>query len=560
MTGATSQYLKAILAVAAVVVIFVRFFLRRRARARTEAEGRVELLARIERHTTRAFLVLAVVAVGNYFGFSTENLTGRTKFSGYDLIHYYLNAKYFDELGYVHLYEAVIVADSELKDRFRQWHFGSVRDLETSQVIPTSRVYANAERTKALFTPRRWAQFKKDFRFLQRTMTRNSLRDLLNDHGYNGPPLLQTFAGWVANQVPVRQVKLLCHVETLLILLMFGAMWRVYGVRLTAVAVLWYAVDFSARWPGIGFGIFRIDWFIALVLGCILLEGADLPEGTAMTRQHKGRLFGAGLLFAYAAMMKIFPAVWLFGLGVRSVWVLATRRRLDRVAVFVFAGVLTGVTVFSTASWMSVGKENIQEFAEDISEHLEWYNLSSQRMGFGVALAYRGETKPFAHPGLRTERFRRVGELSKVRYAIALGVLLLLAMTIRGPDSRNAGARTGAAEASQLGFIPFYFLNIASHYYWIHRMTMVLHHGRDERDELLHAVGLSALFLVEALTNAMDQATHFRYGVVAATSVALGLYCAYVIGARLLRTVRGAPTENPTPVPTETGGSTAAVT
>jgi len=65
-------------------------------------------------------------------------------------------------------------------------------------------------------------------------------------------------------------------------------------------------------------------------------------------------------------------------------------------------------------------------------------------------------------------------------------------------------------------------------------MTVVLHHAR--RDEELHqTIGLSALFAIEAVTNGLDQYTHFRYGVVATTSVCLGVYCVWVIGSRFWR-------------------------
>ena len=539
MTGATSQYHKAILAVAAILVVVVRHLLRRRAAAR--AEGAAEALARTERLTTGVLLVLAVLGVGNYFGFSTKPLVGRTAFSGYDLIHYYLNAKYFPELGYVHLYEAVIVADGETKDRFRKWGFGTVRDLDTSIVIPIGRVRANAEQTKALCTPRRWKQFKRDFRFLQRTMSRRSQRDLLNDHGYNGPPLLQTFAGWIANRVEVRDVKWLCHLETVLILLLFFAVYRTYGLRVTAIAVLWYSVDFSARWPGIGYGIFRIDWCIALVLACLLLKDADPPEGEPLGRRRVARLVGAGLLVAYSAMMKIFPAAWLFGLGVRALWLLGTKRRLDRVAAIVIGSFLIGSTVLGTVAYSAIGKRNVDEFIEDIQEHLQPMNLSSQRMGFGVAIAYRGELRRFESGPARTARFMHVGELAPIRYALALLALFLLGLTIRPSTSENVPARTSAADATEVGFIPFYFLMIASHYYWIHRLTVVLHHSRRDGDEVEHTVALSALFGIEAITNSLDQYTHFRYGVVGTTSVALGVYCSWVIGSRLWRVLRQRP-------------------
>jgi len=100
-----------------------------------------------------------------------------------------------------------------------------------------------------------------------------------------------------------------------------------------------------------------------------------------------------------------------------------------------------------------------------------------------------------------------------------------------------------------LGFVPFYLLMIASHYYWVNRLSVVLYHGRDDRlDDGPHVVGLCMLFGIEIVTNGVDIATHFRYVTTALTSVAIGVYCAWIIGTRLARTLRGRE-RAPEPVP-----------
>jgi hypothetical protein len=544
VVGFGQQYVKAWIAIAVVVVLVTRAVLRRRS-ARTGVATPTG--ARIERGSTAALVLLAVLSVGNYFGFSLSPIVGQTQISGYDLLHYYLNAKYFDELGYVHLYEAVVTADDEGARRFRRWRFKQVRDLDTSEMISIGQVRAKATETRARFTRERWAEFKEDFRFLQGTIPKGQQLSLLGDHGYNGTPLVQTIAGPLTNLVPVQRVKWLCHGETLLLLLMFWVMARKRGLHVTAVAVCWYFLSFSARWPGVGYGFLRLDWFVALVLACLLLDGADAepPVGDSpgspaapRSRAQSARLVGAGLLLAYSAAMKIFPAVWLFGLGVRALWRLGTTRRVDRVAAVVFASFLAGTILLGGIATTVVGRDNVQEFAEDIREHLHPLNLSSQRMGFGVALGYRGEIHAWPAPGARRARYIRVGQLTPLRYAGALLALVLLGLTIRPSGSPNAPARTGAADATQLGFIPFYFLMIASHYYWIHRMTIVLHHAPRTDDEPDHLVALSMLLCVEAIANSLDTWTHFRYGVVGTSSVMLAVYAAWVIGARLRRVLR----------------------
>lgn len=546
MTGKADQWIKIALALAAIVVLLGTWLARRW--VRRSGRDAAAPLARIERASTFALGMLALVGVGNYFGFDSTNLTRNDRFDGYDLVNYYLNSKYFDECGYTGLYEAIVIADLERKDNFRTWGFQAIRDLDTSERISIESVRMRADEIKARFSKRRWKEFKHDFRFLQRTIPRRLQIELLNDHGYNGTPFLQTVAGSVTHDLPVERLKTLCHVETVLVILMFLMIGRTYGLRMAALAVLWMSVSFSARWPGVSYGIFRLDWVAALVVATCLLRGADDPPGASRWKRWKPVV--AGVLVAWAVMVKIFPLVWLFGLGVRALWRLVAARpvapkaiakAIDPVFAKVMAGFAVAAVVFAGIAWKGVGERNIREFAEDMEEHLRPENLSQQRMGFGVAIAYRGEYGRFEEPGDREEKWALVGELKRYRYAGAILALVLLGLTIRPREDEDADARTDADDAFALGFIPFYFLMIASHYYWVNRLTPVLHHAKHEEDGAAHAIALAGLFAIEVSSNYIDQTTHFRYALTGTASVALGVYAAFVIGARLVRVYRKMP-------------------
>ena len=541
MTGKTDQWIKLALAALAIVVL-VGAALARRFLRRTDGGDVEPKLARVERVSTWALGLLAVIGVGNYFGFDVDNLTKSDRLDGYDLVNYYLNSKYFDECGYTGLYEAIVIADLERKDNFRRWGFQAMRDLDSSQRISVASVRARADEIKARFTKARWRQFKHDFRFLQRTISRRLQIELLNDHGYNGTPFLQTVAGAFTYDLPVERLKTLCHLETVLVVLMFLMVWRTYGTRMALWAVLWTSVSFSARWPGVSFGIFRLDWVVALVVAGCLLADADEPPGDS--RWKKAKPFVAGALISWAVMEKIFPLVWLFGLGARALWRLIDRRTIEPVFAKVMIGFLAASVLFGAVAYRTVGMRNIREFAEDMEEHLRPENLSQQRMGFGVALAYRGEYGRFAKPGDREDKWALVGDLERVRYAGAILALVLLGLTIRPRDDRERGARTAPDDAFWLGFLPFYFLMIASHYYWVNRLSPLLHHARHEDDGDEHVVALAVLFGIEVTSNYIDQTTHFRYALTGTASVALGLYAAWVIGARLWRTYRGAGSQS----------------
>jgi hypothetical protein len=82
---------------------------------------------------------------------------------------------------------------------------------------------------------------------------------------------------------------------------------------------------------------------------------------------------------------------------------------------------------------------------------------------------------------------------------------------------------------------------IASHYYWVNRLTPLLHHARHEDDGIEHVVALSTLFAIEVMSNFIDETTHFRYALTGTASVALGVYAVWVIVARLVRVYRSRP-------------------
>src|SRR5688572_21323074 len=83
-----------------------------------------------DRALTLTWWALALIAIGAYFGFSPERLT--TRQATYDLVHYYLNAKYYPELEYTRLYDAVLVADSEESNRL--WRAKRLRNLNDNVI------------------------------------------------------------------------------------------------------------------------------------------------------------------------------------------------------------------------------------------------------------------------------------------------------------------------------------------------------------------------------------------------------------------------------------------
>jgi hypothetical protein len=117
---------------------------------------------------SRALFTLLISAcifsVFNYYKFNPEVLLKVRDYM--DVIYYYTNSKYFDELGHFDLYPAILVADQEGANRLR--NIRSFRDLHTYDHVRRDRALTE-ERIKEIkgkFTPERWESFKNDVDFL----------------------------------------------------------------------------------------------------------------------------------------------------------------------------------------------------------------------------------------------------------------------------------------------------------------------------------------------------------------------------------------------------------
>ena len=100
------------------------------------------------------------------------------------VFHYYLGAKYFDELGYHGLYEQTLVADKESTRRLLKVQL--VRNLSTYQREKASR-YRDLPRSAA-WTDARWEEFKKDLGWFLERRDPVFWANIIVDRGYNPSP------------------------------------------------------------------------------------------------------------------------------------------------------------------------------------------------------------------------------------------------------------------------------------------------------------------------------------------------------------------------------------
>ncbi|MDP6934558.1 MAG: hypothetical protein QGG40_16665, partial [Myxococcota bacterium] len=178
--------------------------------------GGVGLLAAwkwLPAHWARRVLLLLVIVGGlNYARWGPR--LALEQVDTYDLVHYYLNASYFDELGYYDLYPAAILADHEnggpFFDEGRRY---MAQDEEGHFFAPISHALDRGRQVREThFTPERWDAFEHDLLVLQREipgMNDKLWRQMIQDHGFNGTPVWTLIAKPIAWLVPVEGVKFL---------------------------------------------------------------------------------------------------------------------------------------------------------------------------------------------------------------------------------------------------------------------------------------------------------------------------------------------------------------
>lgn len=469
---------------------------------------------KLQRRFVAAWIALAVMSVLAHYRFSPERVLA--KYSAYDLVHYYLNAKYFPELGYTRLYQACLVAKDERGGR--RLRVSLMRDLYDQQLRGrpyADDVRAHPERIKQHFSPRRWRAFKRDIRELDKQLRPGLWRQIFIDRGYNATPTWHLVGRALTSAVPVSKAKLLCHLDTLLVLGMFLVIGWSHGRHVALPAVVFFFTTFSSSWPGVGASLLRYDWLAASLAGACLLG--------------RGHRFWGGALIGWAALSRIFPAALLFFLFLRGAHRLIRDRSFDRDALRIAGGFVVVVAVGTGVTAGVLGTDHFDAFAHDLEVQLAPENLSVNRMGLAVALAYRGET---AERELRRrERYVETGRMGPLRTALGLGFLVLAAISIWRPSGATRPARDDA-DLAQLGFLAFALLLTASFYYWTLRTLAVVLHARHRASSRWDTIGLTALFAIEIASYALEEGTGFRYCVTALTSIAVSLYAASVCVVR----------------------------
>ncbi len=471
--------------------------------------------------------VSIVYGIFNYYNFNKKDVVSIG--DGADMMYYYLNTKYLDELGYFSLYAAELTADREFNNRYAS-KVRKYRDLRDYKVKSTKVAFEHGKEIKEKqFTKERWESFKHDVDYFMALPEMSYLHDyIFSDHGYNPPPTWAVPGYALAGLVPVEHVKIIAMADVVAVISMLIAIAWAFNLETTLFVMLFFLTTFSGRWPMLGQCLLRFDWSSALVIGICFLK--------------KDRWATAGAFMAYSAFNRIFPAIFFFPWLVVAVLDVVRTKKLPKHHIRFAAGA-AAVSVFLVVT--AAGLFGVNRFKES-EYNLLMHNrsFSSHRIGLADLFVFDGETTRAelrAAGGLHDKELR-VQATKQLRDFIGLLTLAFIAYYIYR-------VKKPVHELVQLAAIPLFCMTAPQVNYYNLRIILVVWHMINLKEGLFHRIGILALFAIEIMAQYSHISGNERFATNSYTSYGLFFYYLFVM-AWMLAQIRKTSAK---PKPAESG-------
>lgn len=404
----------------------------------------------------------------------------------WDLYHYFLGPKYFNELGYTGLYGTSLAAAQEMGLRLPDNRITDLNTYRTATVKKSIRRF----NFKNNFTPERWDQFKTELSFFYSMYGRRVFGRMCRDHGYNGSPGHTVFAQFFANFIPVnyRNMTLLSLIDIALLFAAFALVCQSFGWRLGMLFFIFYCVNFANRYDPVGGSFLRYAWMAALTAGVCMLK-------------LKRPSFG-GALIGLSAMLNIFPVVFAGGMGVKMVFQFFKEKRFSKEQLRFVGGFLTSCLVIFLLTLTlrgGHGLETWRDFLHKMSIHS--IRLTQDRIGFPYLFVYHGEITPEDAQVSYRKKQEELAAIKPFFWAIVAVVLVITAVIASKLDDASASVLIGIMTI-------FLIFSLVRYYYAVAALLMLLWHGQLRKHGGL--VGVMLLFLMMAVSFYAWQKTGYR--------------------------------------------------
>jgi len=416
-----------------------------------------------------ACAVISVVVYCNFFSFHGA----RTFIHLHDVAHYYLGSKYYAELGYADLYTAMLRAEAELYDnRFKAIE---ARDLATYDRVHIRELLVRSEPVKAAFTPLRWDDFKRDVALFREALGPH-WGGVLLDHGFNPTPVWALVGGTLSQRVPPgsrRGILVLCLLDVVLLAAVCAAIGWAFGRWALVLSLIHFCVIFGTNFGWTGGAFLRYLWFFGVVVGICCLH-----------RRHHA---AAGALVALAAMLRIFPVLFVVPIACKAVAVSWRRRRMPRRYVaFLGSFAVTAGVLFALTGLLPRGWQHWGEFRDNMERHVE--NISPNVVGLTEILSHGGGPEKVTQEQFNALKARRQRIYTAQLVLVFLPALLVVARLSRWQT--DVGAALLALPLLFLG------LSLGSYYYVFLILLVLLFRNRPQYLALIFAIEVAAYGLM----------------------------------------------------------------
>ncbi|MBY0406061.1 MAG: DUF2029 domain-containing protein, partial [Rickettsiales bacterium] len=296
-------------------------------------------------------------------------------FHWHEMFHYYLGAKYFPENQYTGLYEATLLADSELPSpRFapKAIHYlaDPMKNISAPEALKRAR-----EIHRPRFTDERWNSFKADLQALESIASPGEMEGVMNDYGYNPPPTWAVFGHTLARLIPLDeahawlgnlrpywyQAHWLPLIDVAMLSTALFLLMRAFGTLALAGFLCLYCVSIIAYYNWTSGSFLRWTWLSELIVGACFLK--------------RGRLFTGGVFLGLSTVDRIFPGAFLLGGALPMLL-----KREWKQAMRYTAGAGVAITIMVGASLLIFGPESWANFYHKIAIHKD--TVFMQSMGY----------------------------------------------------------------------------------------------------------------------------------------------------------------------------------
>jgi len=310
-------------------------------------------------------LILIIISLGIRSGY--VNISDSINNIGiWDITHYYLGAKYFKELKYNNLYNCILKHEIE-KGRQKELDNAVIRNLDNYKVS-SIQSFSSTNKCEGLFTQNRWEKFGHDVDGLRRLFINRKLPDILVDHGYNGTPILTETIDLLVSHIPVsfRNLSLLGCIDDFLVITAILAIWWGFGATPAVLCAVFICFGEYWNYNWIGGALLRFFWLTALCLSVACFK--------------KKKWFYGGLFLAISAVYRLFPFVFMAGIGIsilRSFWL---RKEVHK-HILIILGLAIPILLAGILPSLKYGPQTYKRFI--INSELHAQELSDNINGLG---------------------------------------------------------------------------------------------------------------------------------------------------------------------------------